>query len=58
MTPEAARLQGIIDEAHEALRVDRPDEDKHQLAVRVMGILRPPTAPLTMETYEGFKGSD
>jgi hypothetical protein len=51
-------LQAIIDQAHEALRVDLPGEDKHQLAVRVMGILRPAAAPLTMETHEGFKGSD
>ena len=38
--------------------MDRPDEGKHELAVRIMHLARPPEAPLTMETYEAWKGSD
>jgi hypothetical protein len=53
-----AEAREALDRIHEAARIDRPDEDKHQLAVRIMALARPPAAPLTMETYEGWKGSD
>lgn len=59
--PSDARVQELqerLDRIHEAARVDRPDEDKHQLAVRIMKLARPEQAIITMETTEGFKGSD
>ncbi len=51
-------LQERLDLIHEAARVDRPDEGKHELAVRIMQLARPSEAPLAMETYEGWKGND
>lgn len=51
-------LQARVDRIHEAARVDVPGEGKHELAVRIMALARPAQAPLTMETHEGFRGSD
>ena len=51
--------QHQLERIYDAARADIPGEDKHQLAVRIMRLAsKPPEAPLTMGTYEGFKGSD